>query len=58
VNLSADSLLKIGHDLSNKVVKQLKLSKNDFNKKCATKQVLFIEKIRTIQMIFDIKNSL
>ena len=44
MNLSADSLLKIGHDLSNKVVKQLKLSKNDFNKKCATKQVLFIEK--------------
>ena len=44
MNPSADSSSKIGHDFSNKVVQKLKLSKNNFNKKCAPKQVLFIEK--------------
>ena len=39
-----DSLSKIGHDFSNKVVKKLKLSINYFYKKCAPKQLLFIEK--------------
>ena len=40
-----------------KVVKKLKLSINYFYKKCAPKQLFFIEKkIRQIQMIFDIEN--
>ena len=41
---SWESWSKTGHDFSNKVVQKLKLSKNSFNKKCAPKLVLFIEK--------------
>ena len=44
VNPSDDSLSKIGHDFSNKVDQKLKLSKTNFNVKCAHKQVQFIEK--------------
>jgi hypothetical protein len=44
VNPSTDSLPKIGHDFSNKVVQKLKLSRNSFNKRCAPKLVFFIEK--------------
>ena len=44
VSLSADSLSKIGHDFSNKLVQKLKLSINIVYKKCATKQLLFNEK--------------
>ena len=41
------------------VVLKLKLPKNHFNKKCAPK-ILFLneKKIRKIQIIFDIENSL
>jgi hypothetical protein len=44
VNPSNDSSSKIGHDSSNKVVQKLKIDKKNFNKKCAPKQLLFIEK--------------
>ena len=53
------ALSKIGPDFSNKVVLELKLPKNHFSKKCAPKLLLFYaKKIRKIQMIFDIENSL
>ena len=56
---SGDSLSKIGHDFSNKVVQKLKLSINHFSKKCAHKQLFFNEKkFRKIRTIFDIENSL
>ena len=59
VSSSGDGSSKIGHDFSNKVVQKLKLSINHFYKKCAPKQLFFNEKkIRKIQMIFDIENSL
>ena len=41
VNPSADSSSKIGHDFSNKVGQKLKLSKNYFHKKSASKRVFF-----------------
>ena len=41
---SGDSLSKIWHNFSNKVVKKLILSKNANNKKCASKFVFFNEK--------------
>ena len=44
LNLSADSSSKIWHDFSNTVVQKLKLSMNYFYKKCAPKQLFFIEK--------------
>ena len=44
VSSSDDGLSKIGHDFSNKVVQKLKLSINHFYKKCAPKQLFFIEK--------------
>ena len=53
---SADGSSKIGHDFSNKVVQELKLSINHFYKNCAHKQLFFNEKkIRKILTIFDIK---
>jgi hypothetical protein len=59
VSSSGDGLSRIGHDFSNKVVQKLKLSINNFYKKCAHKQLFFNEKkIRKIRMIFDIENSL
>ena len=44
VNPSADSLSKLGMVLENRMVQKLKLSKNDFDKTCAPKLLLFIEK--------------
>jgi hypothetical protein len=44
VSPSADSLSKIGHNFSNKVVQKLKLLINHFYKKCAPKQLFFSEK--------------
>ena len=44
VSPSSDSSSKIGHDFSNKVVRRLKLSINQFYKKCAHKQLFFNEK--------------
>ena len=44
VSPSGESTSKIGHDFSNKVVQKLKLSINHFHKKCAPKQLFFIEK--------------
>ena len=41
---SGDGSSKIGHDFSNKVVQNLKLSINHFYKKCAHKQLFFNEK--------------
>ena len=57
VSPSSDSLSKIGHDFSNKVVQKLKLSINHLYKKCAHKQ-LFINGKKFRKTIFDIKNSL
>ena len=50
---------KIRPDFSKKVVLNLKLPKNHFNKKCAPK-ILFLneKKFRKIWMIFDIENLL
>ena len=50
---------KSGMILPFEVVLKLKLPKNHFNKKCAPK-ILFLneKKIRKIQMIFDMVNSL
>ena len=52
VSPSSDSLSKIGHDFSNKVVQKLTLSINIFYKKRGPKQLFFnkkkIKKIRTI----------
>ena len=43
---------------SRKVVLKLKLSKKNFNKKCAPKILFLNEKtFRKIRMIFDIENS-
>ena len=59
VSPSADSLSKIGHHFSNKAVLKLKLAKNAFYIKGAPKLIFFNEKkIRKIQMIFDVENSL
>ena len=44
VSSSGDSLSKIGHDFSNKVIQKLKLSINHFYTKCAHKQLFFNEK--------------
>ena len=44
VSPSTDSSSKIGHAFTNKVVQKLKLSINYFYKKCAPKQLFFIEK--------------
>ena len=44
VSPSTDSLSKIGHHLSNKVVLKLKLAKNAFYKKGAPKLIFFNEK--------------
>ena len=44
VSSSGDGLSKIGCDFSNKVVQKLKLSINNFYKKCAHKQLFFNEK--------------
>ena len=56
---SGDSSSRIVHDFTNKVVQKLKLSINYSYKKCAPKQLCFIEKkIRQIRMIFEIENSL
>ena len=56
---SGDSLSKIEHDFSNKVVQKMRLSINHFYEKCAPKQFFLNEKkIRKIGMIFDIENSL
>ena len=44
VSPSADSSLKIGHHFSNKAVLKLKLAKNAFYKKGATKLIFFKEK--------------
>jgi hypothetical protein len=41
---SGDSLSKIGHNFSNRVVQKLRLSINYFKKKCAPKQLFLIEK--------------
>ena len=41
--------------LENKVCQKLKLLENGFNKKCAPK-LLFLKKIRNIQVILDKKN--
>ena len=50
---------KIEPDFSEKVVLKLKLTKNHFSKKRAPKFIMFNEKkIRKIQIIFDIENSL
>ena len=35
---------KLGTILENKVFQRLKLSKHDFNKKCASKSIVLIEK--------------
>ena len=50
---------KSGMILQFEVVLEFKLPKNHFSKKCAPK-ILFLneKKIRKIQIIFDIKNSL
>ena len=48
---------KLGVILENKVFQNLKLSKNNFNKKCAPKFLFFNEKIINIRMIFDIESS-
>ena len=53
---SGDGSSKIGHDFSSKVVQKLKLSINNFYKKCANKQLFFNEK--KFRKIFDIENSL
>ena len=60
VNPSTDSLPTIGHDLSNKEVKNESYQElHSLNKKGAAKSVFFIEKqIRKIQMVLDIENSL
>ena len=48
---------KLGTILENKVVKKLKFSKNDNNKKPSFKLIFLNEKkIRKIQLIFDIQN--
>ena len=47
VNPSSDSSSKIRHDFNNKGVHKLKSSKNCFYKKCAPKQVFFIEKTKS-----------
>ena len=44
VSSSGDGSSKIGHDFSSKVVQKLKLSINNFYKKCAHKQLFFNEK--------------
>ena len=45
MNTMSDSSSKIGHDFRKKVFQKLKVLKNDFNKNCASKLVLFpIEK--------------
>jgi hypothetical protein len=50
---------KIWPNFSNEVFFNLKLSKNHINKICAPNLLFFNEKkIRKIQMIFDIENSL
>ena len=54
-NWFSGELSEIGHNLSNKVISKLILSKNVNNNKCAPKLVLFNEKkMRKIPMIFDI----
>ena len=60
VSPSSDRSSKIGHDFGNKVVQKLTLSINNFYKKRAPKQLFFNEKkkIKKIQTIFDIENSL
>ena len=50
------SCQKQGIILENKLIYKLMLAKNVNNKKCAPKFVLFDEKIRKIQMIFDVEN--
>ena len=44
VSSSGDGSSKIGLDFSNKVVQKLKLSINNFYKKCAHEQLFFNEK--------------
>ena len=59
VSPSRESLPKIGHDFSNKVVQKLKSSINHFYKKCAHKQLFFNEKkIQKDSDVFEIENSL
>ena len=53
------SMSKIGGHFSNKAVLKLKLAKNAFYKKGASKLIFFNENFfRKIRMIFDIENSL
>ena len=47
------ALSKIGPDFSNKKVSKLKLPKNHFNKKCASKLLLFNEKKKKNQKDSD-----
>ena len=58
VNPATDSSSKIGHDFSNTVDQNLKLSKNNFNKNVLLNYVVHLKKIKKIRMIFDIENSL
>ena len=58
INLSADSLPKIGHDFSIKRVQKIEVIKKNLTKNVLLLGFFIEKKIRKLRMIFDIENSL